>query len=128
LSARLLLQAASGKMSGRITPATSRQAILKAIKPFVDATGGGGKAGEIKAAATEGGNVLLRLQPRIHPGVERYLMAVKAYLRGVNNFLDIRNDAQHAQTRYKAQVELAKLLSEVESEKQKLDQKSSADQ
>lgn len=128
LSARLLLQAATGKLPGRITLGTSRQAILKAIKPFVDATSGKGDAASIKKAATEGGNILLRLQPKIHPSVERYLMAVKAYLRSVNNFLDIRNDAQHATMRYKAQVELAKLLSDVEAEKQKLDQKGGADE
>lgn len=121
LSARLLLQAATGKLPGRITLATSRQAILKATKPFVDATGSGGDAKTIKTAATEAGNVLLRLQPKIHPTVERYLMAVKAYLRGVNNFLDIRTDAQYAQMRYKAQVELGRLLADVETEKQKLD-------
>jgi hypothetical protein len=73
--------------------------------------------------ATEGGNVLLRLQPKIHPSVARYLVAMKAYLRSVNNFLDIRNDAQHAVARNRAQVEMTKLLADVQTEKEKLDKK-----
>jgi hypothetical protein len=121
LSARLLLQAAANKVPGRITFATSRQAILKAIKPFVNTTSANRPAKEIQLVATEGGNVLLRMQPKIHPSVERYLMAVKAYLRGVNNFLDIQNDPQHALARARAMMELNKLLATVQLEKDKLD-------
>jgi hypothetical protein len=123
LSARLMLQAATGKLPGNITPATSRQAILKAIKPFVNVTSTNRPPKEIQTVATEGGNVLLRLQPKIHPSVARYLVAMKAYLRAVNNFLDIRNDAQHAVARNRAQVEMTKLLADVQTEKEKLDKK-----
>jgi hypothetical protein len=122
LSARLLLQAAAGKIPGRITFATSRQAILKAIKPFVTVTSTNRPAKEIQTVATEGGNVLLRIQPKIHPAVERYLIAVKAYLRAVNNYLDIPTTSQHAVMRNRAAIEINKLLAEVQSEKVKLDQ------
>lgn len=121
LSARLMLQAATGKVPGRITFATSRQAILKAIKPFVDVTRSNGPAKEIKTVATEGGNVLLRMQPKIHPSVERYLLAIKAYLRAVNNYLEIPASAQHAGMRNRTALEINKLLIVVQSEKEKLD-------
>ena len=121
LSARLLLQAAANKVPGRITFATSRQAILKAMKPFINVTSTNRPAKEIQTVATEGGNVLLRLQPKIHPAAERYLFAMKAYLRSVTNFLDIKTDAQHAAVRNRAVVELNKFLSDVQAEKQKLD-------
>ncbi len=121
LSAKLLLQAATNKVPGRITFATSRQAILKAIKPFIDVTSKNGPAKEIQTVATQGGNVLLRLQPKIHPAAERYLIAMKAYLRSVTNFLDIKNDPQHAIMRNRAVIELNKLLADVQTEKEKLD-------
>lgn len=122
LSAKLLLLAASNKVPGRITFATSRQAILKAIKPFADVAAKSGPAKEIKTAATEGGNVLLRMQPKVHPAVERYLMAMKAYLRAVNNYLDIPdNDARSSVMRNKAMAEINKLLADVQIEKEKLD-------
>lgn len=123
LSARFLLQAAALKVPGRITFATSRQAILKATKPFVDITSEKHLPAEIQAVATESGNVLLRLQPKIHPSVERYLMAVKAYLRAVNNYLAIRQDSQHMVMIRKAQLEITKLLNDVHIEKEKLDKK-----
>ncbi len=121
LSAKLLLQAATNKVPGRITFATSRQAILKAIKPFIDVTSKNSPAKEIQTVATQGGNVLLRLQPKIHPAAERYLIAMKAYLRSVTNFLDIKNDPQHAIMRNRAVIELNKLLADVQTEKEKLD-------
>jgi hypothetical protein len=123
LSAKLLLLAASNRVPGRITFATSRQAILKAIKPFVNVTSTNGPPKEIQAAATEGGNVLLRMQPKVDPAVERYLVAMKAYLRAVNNFLDLpANDARAAKMRNQALVNINKLLSDVQVEKEKLDQ------
>ncbi len=124
LSAKLLLLAASNKVPGRITFATSRQAILKAIKPFVNVTSTNRPAKEIQAAATEGGNVLLRMQPRVDPAVERYLIAMKAYLRAVNNFLDLpTNDARAARMRNEALASINKLLADVQTEKEKLDQR-----
>jgi hypothetical protein len=123
LSAKLLLLAASNKVPGRITFATSRQAILKAIKPFVNVTSTNGPPKEIQAAATEGGNVLLRMQPKVDPAVERYLIAMKSYLRAVNNFLDLpANDARAAKMRNQALANINKLLSDVQVEKEKLDQ------
>jgi len=122
LSAKLLLLAAANKVPGRITFATSRQAILKAIKPFVNVTSTNRPAKEIKAAATEGGNVLLRMQTKVHPAVERYLMAMKAYLRAVNNYLDISaTDARAARMRNEALANINKLLADVQVEKEKLD-------
>lgn len=126
LSARLLLQAATNKVPGRITYATSRQAILKAIKPFVNVTSTNRPAKEIQTVATEGGNVLLRMQPKIHPSVARYLVAMKAYLRSVNNFLDIPNTPQHVVMRNRAVGEINKLLADVQSEKEKLDKQGGA--
>lgn len=123
LSARLILLAAYGKVPGTITYATSRQAILKAIKPFVNVTSTNRPAKEIQTVATEGGNVLLRLQPKAHPDVARYLAAMKAYLRAVNNLLDIQNDAQHQVMRNRALAEIGKLLANVQAEKEKLDKK-----
>jgi hypothetical protein len=61
------------------------------------------------------------MQPKIHPAAERYLIAMKAYLRAVNNFLDIQNDAQHAAIRNRGIMELNKLLADVQTEKEKLD-------
>jgi|GEM_PF-4901047 len=122
LSARLLLQAATGKLPGRITFATSRQAILKAMKPFVTVTSTNRPVKEVKAVATEGGNVLLRIQPKIHPAVERYLLSMKAYLRAVNNYLDIPTTSQHAVMRNRSALEINKLLADVQTEKVKLDQ------
>ncbi len=121
LSARLLLQAASNKVPGRITFATSRQAILKAIKPFVNVTSTNRPGKEIQTVATEGGNVLLRMQPKIHPAAERYLVAMKAYLRSVSNFFDIPNTPQHVIMRNRAVTEINKLLASVQVEKEKLD-------
>ena len=121
LSARLLLQAANNKVPGRITFATSRQAILKAMKPFVNVTSTNRPAKEIKTVATEGGNVLLRMQPKIHPAVARYLVAMKAYLRSVSNYLDIPNSPQHVVMRNRAAGEINKLLADVQVEKEKLD-------
>lgn len=126
LSARLLLQAATNKVPGRITYATSRQAILKAIKPFVNVTSTNRPAKEIQTVATEGGNVLLRIQPKIHPAVARYLVAMKAYLRSVNNFLDIPNTPQHVVMRNRAVGEINKLLADVQTEKEKLDKQGGA--
>ncbi len=123
LSSRLMLLAANGKLPGRITFATSRQAVLKAAKPFVEVMATQHTPKEIQAVAMESGNVLLRLQPKIHPAVERYLMAVKSYLRAVNNLLDIQNDAQHAAARNKIIIEMNKLLADVQTEKEKLDKK-----
>lgn len=123
LSAKLLLQAAAGKLPGRITFVTSQQAILKAIKPFVDAANGNKPMKEIQTTATEGGNVLLRMQPRVHPAVERYLMAMKAYLRSVNNLLAIPNTFRNANMRNKALAEVYRLLADVEAEKKKIDEK-----
>ena len=123
LSAKLLLLAAVNKVPGRITFATSRQAILKAIKPFVNVTSTSRPAKEIQTAATEGGNVLLRMQPKVHPAVERYLIAMKAYLRAVNNYLDLpATDARAAKMRGKSLEEISKLLGVVQVEKEKLDQ------
>jgi len=121
LSARLLLQAATNKVPGRITFATSRQAILKAIKPFVNVTSTNRPAREIQTVATEGGNVLLRMQSKIHPAVARYLVSMKAYLRAVSNYLDIPNSPQHARMRNRAAIEINKLLADVHIEKEKLD-------
>lgn len=122
LSARLLLQSAAGKVPGRITFATSRQAILKATKPFVEVTSAKRPVKEIKAVATEGGNVLLRIQPKIHPSVERYLVSMKAYLRAVNNFMDIPATQQHMTMRNRAAADINKLLATIQAEKVKLDQ------
>ena len=124
LSSRLLLQAAANKVPGRITLGTSRQAILKAIKPFADSMNERGTIEVIRKTATEGGNVLLRMQPKVHPAVERYLMAMKTYLRSVNNYLEIRPEGRYAQMRIRAQQEMAKNYSAVETEKANLDKQS----
>ena len=122
LSAKLLLLAATNKVPGRITFATSRQAILKAIKPFVNVTSSNRPAKDIQAAATEGGNVLLRIQPKIHLSVERYLVAMKAYLRAVNNYLDIApGDGRANKMRAKAYEDINRLLADVQREKESLD-------
>jgi hypothetical protein len=121
LSARFILQAATGKLPGYITYVTSRQAILRAMKPFVNVTSVKSPPKEIQTVATESGNVLLRLQPKIDPTVARYLLTMKAYLRAVNNYLDISPDAQHAVMRNRAQIEINKLLATIQVEKEKLD-------
>jgi hypothetical protein len=122
LSAKLLLLAAGNKVPGRITFATSRQAILKAIKPFVNVSSTNRPPKEIQLAATEGGNVLLRMQPKVHPAVERYLVSMKAYLRAVNNYLDIPpNDSRANKMRAAAMADINKKLADVELEKGKLD-------
>lgn len=123
LSAKLLLQAAAGKVPGRITFATSVQAMLKGIKPFMDAAGSGKTLKEIQTAANEGGNVLQRIQSRIHPSVERYLMAMKAYLRSFSNLLAIPDTPRHIDLRNKAHAEVYKLRGEVETEKKKIEEK-----
>ena len=71
--------------------------------------------------ATESGNVLLRMQPKINPAVARYLVSMKAYLRAVNNYLDLPTGPQHAGMRNKIAVEINKHLADVQSEKEKLD-------
>jgi hypothetical protein len=121
LSAKLLLLAASNKVPGRITFATSRQAILKAIKPFVNVSSTNRPGKEIQVAATEGGNVLLRMQPKVHPAVERYLIAMKAYLRAVNNYFDLPTEPRAAKMRADAMGQITKLLADVQTEKEKLD-------
>ena len=67
--------------------------------------------------------MLLRMQPKVHPAVERYLIAMKAYLRAVNNYLDLpATDARAAKMRGKSLEEISKLLGVVQVEKEKLDQ------
>ncbi len=123
LSAKVLLQASAGKVPGRISYETSQQAILKAAKPFWDSVYANKTKEEIKTAATEAGNVLLRLQPKIDATVERYLVATKTYLRAINNYLAISSSPQHAAMRAAAGVNLGKLQQEVRLAKEQLEQK-----
>ena len=121
--------AGTGKLPGRITYATSQQAILRAAKPFWDTIFKHAKTPmtnkeavqEIKTVATDCGNVLQRMQARAHPTVERYLTATKAYLRAWNNFLDIPPTAQWNKARTDAYNNMAKLKTEIAAEKTKLE-------
>ena len=124
LSSRLLLQAAANKVPGHITLGTSRQAILKATKPFADSLNKRGNIEAIRKTATEGGNVLLRMQGKVHPAVERYLLAMKTYLRSVNNYLEISQESRAI----KAQYEMAKNYTAVQVEKRKLDEQEPQEQ
>ncbi len=120
LSAQILLQTALGKLPGKMSFLTSQQAILKAAQPFWQAIQKNLPA-EIRKISTASGNSLSLMQPRIHPTVERYLVATRAFLRSCNNLLEILPGKQYDVMRARAIAESEKLRSEVRAEKQKLD-------
>ena len=119
LSARLLLQAGTGKLPGRMTYLTSQQAILTATQPFVVALRKQ-DAAEMRRTATAGGNILNLMQARIHPTVERYLIATRSFMRATNNYLEINPSPQFAGMRQKARDECIKLENDLRAEKVKL--------
>ena len=120
LSARLLLQTATGKLPGKITFLTSQQAILKAAQPFWAALDKN-QAAEIRKISTTSGNTLSLMQARVHPTVERYLVAIRAYMRSSNNLLEIQPGRQFDTMRNKAMDDNRKLRDNVKAEKAKLD-------
>ena len=122
LSARLLLQAGTGKLPGRMTYLTSQQAILTATQPFVIALRKQ-DAAEMRKTATAGGNTLSLMQARIHPTVERYLVTTRAFMRATNNYLEINTSPQFAPMRQKARDECIKLENDLKVEKAKLEAK-----
>lgn len=129
LSAQLLLQTGRSKLAGRITFATSQQATLKAVKPFWDvikkhrntSTADTAARKEIQTIATEAGNVLLRIQPRCHPSVERYLIATKSLMRAWANVVDIPVDATRKRMLEEAWGKIRKIEDEIKLEKAKVD-------
>ena len=122
LSARLLLQAGTGKLPGRMTYLTSQQAILTATQPFVIALRKQ-DAAEMRRTATSGGNALSLMQARIHPTVERYLIATRSFMRATNNYLELSTAPQFAGMRQKALDECRKLENDLRAEKVKLEAK-----
>ena len=122
LSARLLLQAGTGKLPGRMTYLTSQQAILTATQPFVQALRKQ-DAAEMRKTATSGGNALSTMQARIHPTVERYLIATRSFMRATNNYLELSTAPQFAGMRQKARDECIKLENDLKAEKVKLETK-----
>ncbi len=120
LSARLLLQTATGKLPGKMTFLTSQQAILKAAQPFWETLLKHNPA-EIRKISTSSANTLSLMQARVHPTVERYLIATKAFMRALNNQLEIRPGLQYDSMRRKAEEETRKLQEDVKLEKQKLE-------
>ena len=122
LSARLLLQAGTGKLPGRMTYLTSQQAILTATQPFVIALRKQ-DAAEMRSTATSGGNALSLMQARIHPTVERYLIATRSFMRATNNYLELSTAPQFAGMRQNALDECRKLENDLRAEKVKLEAK-----
>lgn len=122
LSARLLLQTALGKLPGRMTYLTSQQALLSATQPFVKALRSHDNPA-IRKTATAGGNALSLMQTRIHPSVERYLLATRIFMRSVNNLLELDPSPQFNVMRQKAQTECNKLENDMRVEKSKLEPK-----
>lgn len=122
LSARLLLQAGTGKLPGRMTFLTSQQAILKSVKPFWDLVYKGGSKEEIQRTATTCGNALNQIQFKVHAVTERYLVATRTYLRALNNFLDIPATPKYHEMRVKGAANVKKCQDDIRIEKEKLDQ------
>jgi hypothetical protein len=120
LSARLLMQTATGKLPGKMTFLTSQQAILKAAQPFWETLMKHNVA-EIRKISTSSANTLSLMQARVHPTVERYLIATRAFMRALNNQLEIRPGQQYDSMRRKAAEETRQLQEQVKQEKVKLD-------
>jgi hypothetical protein len=120
LSAKLLLQFATGKLPGKMTLLTSQQAILRAAQPFWESIRKNDPV-QIRKVSTTSGNVLNLMQPKVHPTVERYLVATRAYMRAYNNYLELNPSKQFDAMRTKAWEGIEKLEADVKAEKAKLD-------
>ncbi len=120
LSARLLLLTATGKLSGKMTFVTSQQAVLKAAKPFWETIEKGDRAA-IQRTSITSGNILNLMQAKVHPSVERYLIATRAYMRACNNLLDILPGPQYELMRQKALRDTEKVREDIKIEKAKLE-------
>ena len=121
LSAKLLLQTATNKLPGRMTFLTSQQAILKAVKPFLEAVNSN-KADDIRKYSISSGNTLNLMQARVHESVERYLITTRKFMREYNTYLEINPSKQFTTMRERAWQTVLKLGEELKIEKSKLDQ------
>ena len=99
---------------------TSQQAVLKAAKPFWETIEKGDRS-EIQKTSITSGNILNLMQAKVHPTVERYLVATRAYMRACNNLLDILPGKQYDNMRWKAIRETEKLREDIKIEKARLD-------
>ena len=100
---------------------TSQQAILKAVKPFLEAVNSN-KPDDIRKFSISSGNTLNLMQARVHESVERYLVTTRKFMREYNTFLEINPSKQFTSMRERAWQTVLKLGEELKLEKAKLDQ------
>jgi hypothetical protein len=103
-----------------MTFTTSQQAILKAAKPFWDSYNKDPQAAETRTIAIQSGNALLQMQNNLHPLTSRYCTAMRQYIRGYTNYLEISPKPQFHAMRVKARGELVVLMNNIQVEAEKL--------